>query len=226
MKKLILTTVSIFFVTISAYAQNYSIGISGTALYFDADGTETTKSSNETNSKSENGVFPMASLFIETEVDGGATVGLDIVPYGANAADGSNIRTDTDTDDASDTAGTNKVDVNFKNHIQLYIENPVDTGIAGSFVKFALNRVTVETDETMPTGSKYGDEDIMGITLGFGARGDLPSGDGAFYKVSAEVSAYEGATFNSTADADSVKNKIELDDFFTAGLRFSVGKSF
>ena len=34
------------------------------------------------------------------------------------------------------------------------------------------------------------------------------------------------ATFNGSADSDSVKNKIELDDFNTVGLKISYGKSF
>lgn len=207
--------------TTSVVAQTFSIGVTGTAMYYDASGTETVKSSNQKNGKDENGVAPMASLFIEAELDQGITVGLDVVPYGANVADASNARDDTDTDDASDTAGTNKVDVNFKNHITLYADIPMNNGL---YAKVGLSRVTVETDETVATGSKYGDEDITGVSLGVGMKQDIE--DGAFYKIEGTLSRYSGATFNGSADTDSVKNKIELDDFYTAGLRFSIGKSF
>ena len=198
-----------------------SMGISGTALYYDASGEETVKSSNTKNSKSDSGVVPMASLFIEKELDTGITVGLDVVPYGAKVADFNNARTDTDTDDASDTAGNNKGDVNFKNLVTLYASKDLANGM---FAKFGVSRMTVETDETVATGSTYGDENIMGIMIGLGAQRDL--NDGAFMRVEGQVSRFQGATFNGSTDSDSVKNKIDLDDFTTAGIKFSIGKSF
>jgi len=220
MKKIFLLCISSLLLMMNANAQ-VSMGISGTGIYYDASGTETTKSSNEKNEKSDDGFAPMASLFIEKELDTGMTVGLDVVPYGAKVADFNNARTDTDTDDASDTAGNNKGDVNFKNLITLYASKDLANGM---FAKFGLSRMTVETDETVATGSTYGDENIMGIMVGLGAQRDL--NDGAFIRVEGQVSRFQGATFDGSADSDSVKNKIELDDFTTAGIKFSVGKSF
>ena len=220
MKKIIIICITSFLFMMNANAQ-VSMGISGTALYYDASGEETVKSSNTKNSKSDSGVAPMASLFIEKELDTGITVGLDVVPYGAKVADFNNARTDTDTDDASDTAGNNKGDVNFKNLVTLYASKDLANGM---FAKFGVSRMTVETDETVATGSKYGDENIMGIMIGLGAQRDL--NDGAFMRVEGQVSRFQGATFNGSTDSDSVKNKIDLDDFTTAGIKFSIGKSF
>ncbi len=222
MKRIILTVLSTLFLTTSAFA--VSIGLSGTALYYDASGTETTKSSNQKNEKSENGVVPMPSLFIENELDTGIVVGIDFVPASAKAADFDNARTDTDTDDASDTAGNNKGDVNFKNLVTLYVEKPLDMAFDGAYVKVGLSRVTIETDETVATGSTYNDEDVTGLTLGFGKKTDLASG--AFMKFEGQVSRFQGATFKGSTDADSVNNEIVLDDFTTAGIKISVGKSF
>ena len=220
MKKIIIICITSFLFMMNANAQ-VSMGISGTALYYDASGEETVKSSNTKNSKSDSGVVPMASLFIEKELDTGITVGLDVVPYGAKVADFNNARTDTDTDDASDTAGNNKGNVNFKNLVTLYASKDLANGM---FAKFGVSRMTVETDETVATGSKYGDENIMGIMIGLGAQRDL--NDGAFMRVEGQVSRFQGATFNGSTDSDSVKNKIDLDDFTTAGIKFSIGKSF
>ncbi|MDC0351407.1 hypothetical protein OAM58_00400 [Candidatus Pelagibacter sp.] len=220
MKKIIIICITSFLFMMNANAQ-VSMGISGTALYYDASGEETVKSSNTKNSKSDSGVVPMASLFIEKELDTGITVGLDVVPYGAKVADFNNARTDTDTDDASDTAGNNKGDVNFKNLVTLYASKDLANGM---FAKFGVSRMTVETDETVATGSTYGDENIMGIMIGLGAQRDL--NDGAFMRVEGQVSRFQGATFNGSTDSDSVKNKIDLDDFTTAGIKFSIGKSF
>ena len=221
MKKILLTVFGSLFIASTAFAT--SIGISGTAMYFDASGTETVKTSKTKNTKSESGVAPIPSFFIETDVAGGI-IGLDFLPFSAKVSDFDNARTDIDTNDASDTAGNNKGDVNFKNHVTFYLEIPLDTKSDGSFIKFGVSRVTIETDESVATGTSYGDENIMGLMVGFGAKRDLANG--AFMKVEGQISKYQGATFAGSVDADSVRNEIELDDFTTAGLKISVGKSF
>lgn len=224
MKKLVLTILASLALTGATYAENFAIGLTGTALYYDASGTETTKSSNQKNNKSASGAAPIPSLFIESQLDTGATIGLDIIPFGAKVADGSMT-----ADDDAETSGTNTVDVNFKNHVTLYIETPLDTQLEGSYMKLGISTVTIETDESLSTGSKYGDETVNGLTLGFGVKRDMDSG--SFFKVEGAVSHYQGATFNGTFNGNSAgdsanRNVIDLDDFQTAGLRFSVGKRF
>ncbi len=210
MKKVFITIVAFLFVTGTAFA---NVGISVQGLYFDASGTETLKESSNKTSKDESGVAPIVSLFLEGETDGGQTLGLEVVPYGAKLGDGGMT-----SDDDAETSGTNTVDVNFKNMISLYLENPVDTNLDGSFIRAAVTHVTLETDETVSTGSEYGDENLQGLTLGFGVKRDMPTGDG-FYKIIGEISHFTGATFNSSNTA----NSIELDDFQTAAVRVSVG---
>ena len=218
MKKIILTALGMMFIASSAYA--VSIGVSGTALYYDASGTETTKTSSQKNEADENGIGgPIASIFIENETANGGVIGLEVIPYGAKVASGS-----MGSDDDLDTSGTNEVDVNFSNSITLYVENPIDSPLDGSFIKFGISSIEIETDETLSTGSTYGDERIMGLTVGFGTKTDR--GDGSFVKVVGEISRYQGATFDGSLDSDNVRNRIELDDFTTAGIRLSVGKSF
>ena len=220
MKKIFLLCISSLLLMMNANAQ-VSMGISGTALYYDASGEETVKSSGTKNTKSDSGVAPMASIFIERELDTGVTVGLDVVPYGAKVADFNNARTDTDIDDTSDTAGNNKGDINFKNLLTFYASKNLDNGM---FAKFGISTMTVETEETVATGSTYGNENIMGLMVGLGKQTDLDNG--AFLRIEGQVSRFQGATFDGSADSDSVKNKIELDDFTTAGIKLSVGKSF
>ena len=198
MKKIVLTALGMMFITSSAFAA--SMGISGTALYYNASGSETVKSSSQKNENDENGVAPIASIFIEKETNNGGVVGIEVVPYGAKVADFDNARTDTDTDDASDTAGNNKGDVNFKNHITLYVEKPVDGPMDGSFVKFGISTVSIETDESVATGSTYGDERVNGLMLGFGKKTERS--DGTFIKIVGEVARYQGATFEGSVDSD------------------------
>ena len=223
MKKILITTAAVMFASANAFAaslSDLSFGVSGTAFYYDASGTETTKSSGQTADSSETGVAPMVSLFAETETAAGVIVGLELMPYSAKVGSGA-----MNSDDDAETSGTNSVDVNFKNHVTLYAEYP-NAFTDGGFFKAGVHRVTVETDDTLSTGSKYGDEDLTGIMLGIGKKGD--TANGGFYKIAAEVSYYGGETFNAAtggnATGDSaVFNKVELDDLMTAGIKFSVG---
>ena len=62
MKKLLITTVAVMFASVNAFAaslSDFSFGVSGTALYYDASGTETTKSSGQANDKSDDGGIEM-----------------------------------------------------------------------------------------------------------------------------------------------------------------------
>ena len=222
MKKILITTAAVMFASANAFAaslSDLSFGVSGTAFYYDASGTETTKSSGQTADSSETGVAPMVSLFAETETSAGVTVGLELMPYSAKVGSGA-----MNSDDDAETSGVNSVDVNFKNHVTLYAEYP--NGLTdGGFFKAGVHRVTVETDDNLSTGSKYGDEDLTGIMLGIGKKGDTANG---FYKIAAEVSYYGGETFNAATGGNatgdgSVFNKVELDDLITAGIKFSVG---
>ena len=74
-------------------------------------------------------------------------------------------------------------------------------GTDGGFFKAGVHRVTVETDDSLSTGSKYGDEDLTGIMLGIGKKGD--TANGGFYKIAAEVSYYGGETFNAATGGNA-----------------------
>ena len=219
MKRIILTVLSTLFLTTSAFA--VSIGLSGTALYYDASGTETTKSSNQKNEKSENGVVPMPSLFIENELDTGIVVGIDFVPASAKAADFDNARTDTDTDDASDTAGDNKVSAELTSHTTLYLSKSV--GGSGAYFKGGVAFATIDTTENLATGTAYGNEDVTGILVGVGFNRDRDNG--TFLRTELTYSDYEEVKFTGSADADGVKNVIDA-DIDAIAFRVSLGKAF
>ena len=212
----------------NAMAQTVSMGLTASAMYYDADGHEKLKSSANKTSKSDSGVAPFASIFLEANLGNGTTVGLDVIPYSSKVGDGSNAVPDTDTEDASDTAGTNKVDVNLTSSVMLYIEQAVDIpgldALGDTFVKIGYSQMELETDESVQTGSTYGDETMDGYHLGLGVKGDLDSG--GFWKTGLTAAVYDGATFVGSKDVNSVNNTIELEDFNTVTLSFSIGQSF
>ena len=217
------------FFAFSAMAEMISMGLTGSALYYDASGHEKMKSSGNKTNKSESGAAGFVSIFIEGTLPNTDTiVGLDVIPYSSKIGDGSNSVPDTDVEDDADTAGTNKVDVLMSNAVMLYIEQPVDipglSNFGDSFIKLGYSQMTLETDETVQTGSTYGDESMDGIHVGVGMRGDMDSG--GFWKAGLLYTSYDGATFKGSSDVDSVNNTIELEDMETMQFRLSIGQSF
>ena len=68
--------------------------------------------------------------------------------------------------------------------------------------------------------STYPDEDLLGITLGFGTKGDLPYGNNLYYK--AEVTYTNFETYEKVSNAGN-KVTADLDD---VAAKFSIGYKF
>ena len=212
MKKLILTTLSIILLPIAAYSAETRIGFSAALSFFTSDGTETTKSSGEKNSKeiTEDALVP--GLFVEKENDNGFTFGFEYNPGEAELGSG------TGSDDDIETSGANQASAEVTGHMSFYGLIPTGPG----FVRLGVVHASVDTTETLATGTKYGNEDVNGLVIGYGFQRD---GAGNFVRVEGTYTIYEELTLNGSLDSDSVRNKVEADiDAFA--LKFSVGKSF
>ena len=219
MKKLFLATLSIILIPFAVYSAETRIGISGAFSSFDTSGTETTKSSSEKNSGSKTEEVVVPGLFIERANDAGFTFGFEFVPGEADLGSGSNARTDTDTDDAADTAGTNKVSAEVSGHMTAYVLVPAKSG----FVRFGLIQADVDTTETLATGTKYGNASVNGMIFGVGY--DKENDNGSFLRVEGTYTNYDDLTLQGTLDTDSVRNKVDA-DIDALALKLSVGKSF
>ena len=110
----------------------------------------------EKSGKYENTIIIFAS-------DNGLAVGLDFIPAEAELGSGKNARTDTDTDDASDTAGDNKVSAELTSHTTLYLSKSV--GGNGAYFKGGVAFATIDTTETLATGTAYGNETVVSIEV-------------------------------------------------------------
>ena len=93
MKKIIAIILSFIFISLQAAKAEVGIGITGAVHYFQADGTETTRSSNEKNTGSHDEAVLVPELFIEAVTDSG-TIGLSYIP---TKEVGSESRKDTST---------------------------------------------------------------------------------------------------------------------------------
>ena len=200
----------------AAAAKGPAIGITVAATSVDASGYEQLKTSGNktTHSASDDVIIP--SIFVEATNDSGFTLGLDYIPLSAEVGSGSNTG-----DDDAETSGTNRVSVNFKNHMTLYVEKTLPFA-NGLYLKAGVSRVTLETEDTVSTGAKYDDQNITAVTVGVGVKRDLT--DNMFFKAEASYADYESATFKSRG-SDAVTTVV-LEDLDTTQFRLSIGRYF
>ena len=217
MKKFITVFLSFVFLTLGVAKADVGMGITGAVHMFDASGTETTRTSNQKNngSHSEEAIVP--ELFIEAISDEGVVVGLSYIP---TRELGSKSRSDSNT--GGDT-GTYKAEAELDNVVQFYADIPM-TEVAGYSIygKLGIQHATIATLESLNSGSTYPDEDVLGLTIGFGTKGDLPYGNNLYYKAEATYTNFEDY---EAGDEASTGNKVEaeLEDI---ALKFSIGYKF
>ena len=216
MKRFVTILLSFLFVSLQSVKAEMGIGITGAAHMFDVSGTETTRSSGEKNpgSHSETAVVP--ELFIEAILDNGGAVGIAYIP---TREMGSKSRSDTNSD--GDT-GTYKAQAELDNVVQLYADIPL-TDIAGYSVygKVGIQHATINSLESLNSGSTYPNKDVLGYTLGLGTKGDLPVSN-LYYKADVTYTDFQ----DYSADSDStVANHVtaELED---VAFKLSIGYKF
>ena len=143
------------------------------------------------------------------------------MPAEAELGSGKNGRVDTDTDDASDTAGTNKVSAELTSHTTLYLSKSF--GDSGAYVKGGVALATIDPTETLATGSTYGNEKVHGLLIGLGVNRD--NANGTFFRTELTYTDYNDVTIDGSLDSDGVRNKIDA-DIDAVALRISIGKAF
>ena len=216
MKKLISIVSSLLFVTIiSAKAGEIGIGITGAAHMLDGSGTETTRSSGERNSGSNEETTLVPEVFIEVVDEAGYAFGLSYIP---TRDVGNKSRTDTSAATGQES-GTYTANAELENVFQVYTDIP--TGAIGQYpvhLKLGIQHVTIATLESLNSGSSYPDEDVLGLTVGLGTKGDLPY-SGMYYKGEITYTHFD------EYPAVSAGNKVEA-DLRDYAAKLSVGYKF
>jgi len=215
MKKLLSIISLLFFVTTFSAKAEIGVGITGAAHLIDGSGSETTRTSNEVNNGSHDESALVPEIFVEAIDDSGVAFGISYIPVRDM---GSKSRSDSNS--AGDT-GTYKAAAELSNVIQFYTDIP--TGTLGAFpihTKLGLQRVTVETLESLNSGSAYPNRDLYGFTIGLGTKGDLPYGNNLYYKGELTYTNFETYEAVSTAG-----NKVvaDLEDY---AAKISIGYKF
>ncbi len=211
MRKLVTLLSSLLFLTIVSAKAEMGIGIAGALHMIDGSGEETTRTSGQVNKGSHDEIAEVPELFIEAIGDDGLTLGISYIP---TRDMGSKSRSDTNSE--GDT-GTYKAAAELDNVVKLYADIP--TGYASTYVHVGVQHVTLTTLESLNSGASYPNKDLLGGTVGFGTKGDLPFGNNLYYKGEVTYTNFE------TYEADGAGNKVtaDLEDF---AARLAIGYKF
>ena len=220
------------FVTSSAMAGSYTIGIIGATGKIDTSGSETEGGGDgeKTETTIQDDIL-YGSLFAEYTFGEmyGFTVGASYTPMDRSL--GAKSRTDTQTTaDANDTAkgsndsGTYKADADISNHATIYIEPTfMPTDNFGLYLKGGVSRVIVNSLENIALGedsSAYGNETVFGGMYGLGAK--IVHDSGLLFKLEYTKTIYETVKMTSTTGN---KNIISADPEIEA-FRLAIGYQF
>ncbi len=218
MKKLLSIVSSLILVsTVTAHAE-WGIGISGSMMTIDGDGTETTAKSGEVNNGSHSEDVEVPEVFIELLGDNGGALGVSFIPtrdMGSKSRTDAESPGDTDSDD-----GTYKAAAELNNVLKVYSDVPMGSyaGVT-PYLTLGIQHVELVTLESLNSGATYPNEHLFGFTVGLGFKGDLPGTGSLYYKGEVTYTDFE------TYEASGAGNKVSADLDATAA-RLSIGYKF
>ena len=198
----------------ASYAE-IKYGVSGALTFIDASGTET--EGGEKNTGDADNIVVIPSVFAEYVYSDTISIGLDYIPLKADVSDKAKKRTEqetsvTGTDTKVTTSRTQSAQAELENHITLYANYYLGNG---GYIKGGVANVSLNTDESLGTGSKYGNVDIMGYVLGFG----IDSGN---WRTEVTYTDYEDISLTSSVARTGVTTNNKIDaDLDTLALRVS-----
>ena len=214
MKKIAINFLAVLFISAlsftKAFAADYTFGVSGAMVNLQADGSETETGSQtaETHPASVSNTFATGSIFAEAQF-GRIAFGVDYIPMDADVSDKTHVRTDTETsvtgtDTATTTARSQSAAAEVSDHITLYANYYFNDSI---YLHLGYASVDVSTNESLDTGSKYGNVNIDGIQYGLG----IQMTDN--FRLEASYTDYDDVSITSSVARTGVttNNKISAD---------------
>ena len=232
MKKL---TSILMAMTLSAFSVNadvISVGITGNLGILDASGKETFNS--KTKTRSEEMFMGYASGFAELHIPmpvgpGKFRVGASYVPYALESEATSRVHAEGEShSDLGDgvinpkASFTQKVQVDIQEMTSLYASYHVNS----FFVKAGVIEATLKTNETLGSGSVYGDAALEGSFFALGFDKPLSNGmfDGMFIRGEVSLSEFDDVKLTSTGSDNT--NVVDISSIEGTNVAFSIGKSF
>ena len=186
MNKLITTIMTFIFVATFAFTSANSVEVrlgltaQGAAFYGNAD--ETQKDSGKKSSEEVIAAFNYGSGFAEVAFDEayGITLGMEYTPESIKIDKATRtIQPNRTHADAAQDSGDQVIKANVEDLVTLYVAVPImDSGL---YAKVGYIQASLQTKETLATGSTYKDVDLAGMEYGVGYMGDIT--DMVFFKV-------------------------------------------
>lgn len=217
------------FVTSSAMAGSFAIGIIGGTGEIDTSGSETEKGvghDGEINTTSIQQNIIYGSLYAEYTFGEmyGMTLGVSYTPMDRSLGTKSRTDTQSDTKETSNDSGTYTAKADISNHATIYIEPTfMPTDNFGLYLKGGVSRVIVNSLESITFGedsSAYGNETVLGGMLGLGAK--VVHDNGLLFKLEYTKTFYETVKMTSTTGN---KNIITAEPEIEA-FRLAIGYQF
>jgi hypothetical protein len=222
MKKLTLMIISgLYLFTTSAFSEvGVNIGVSGNMGLFGATAqeTHTTSATGSTTADSDSEIAAVAygSIFIEKEL-GRFLIGFDYVPTPFESETAETAKQDDQTANpaaAVKTVVTNRVQVDLEDLYTLYVGLNVTEN---AYIKAGITSMDVITNESLGTGSSYGNTSLDGSMIGVGYHKDF---DSMFVRVEGNYMNFDGVSLTSN------DNTIRLKSLDGVTGKVSIGKSF
>jgi len=214
MRKYLIIIFSMFFAFSNANAIGMNVGISGQLGVFEATATET-EDTNDRATDSGMAVFGYGSIFVEKTLGQYLTVGIDYVPATLESETTEKLTTDRTTS-ATDTAVTQNVQVDFEDLTTFYVNLNLNENF---YLKAGIAKVDVITNESLGTGSTYGNADLDGTVFGAGYNKNFDNG--LFLRAEGTYQEFDGVTINGSGDTS-----VTADEINGASAKISIGKSF
>ena len=219
MKKLITSIVSVFLLTSAAYSfdrPGISIGGSFTAAYFETSAHEV--EANEKSGEEEGAALGgYASVFAEVTLADRLSIGVAYVPEDLETETVETKQTD-ETTSATGSAVTNTIKASLEDMTTFYASLLLTDNL---YVKFGVVSLDLVTQESLGTGSAYGNTDLDGDTFGVGYNMEMDNG--VFFRAEAMRTNLGGVSLTSTSNSD---NKIVLSDVEGVNASIMIGKKF
>ena len=211
-KYLIAILFGLFTVTQASAELGVNVGLSGSAGLFAASGKE---EAGKTVKGHEHGAAGWYSVFIEKTIGDRVAIGVDYVPDALESETTESVRHDK-TSSATASAVENKIQIDFQDLTTVYLSvNLTDS----MYAKVGYMKVDVITNESLGTGSTYGDTDLDGQSIGFGTN--MTMDNGVFIRAEANY-----MTFDSSEGLTSGDNTVTLTNLDGVSASLKIGKSF
>jgi len=226
MKKIMIAILMIFgFNSIASADLGINVGISGSMAAIQATGTDevTQNSGLVTTSKEDaTAVAGWGSVFIEKTLPGPLSrlaIGIDWVGDTLSTETAENDQLDLEAQTADEFPDlvnkVNTVQIDFKDLTTLYLTASITENL---YIKGGVSEVDVITNESLATGSSYGNTSLEGTVIGIGFNKTMDNG--FFVRAESTYMTWD------TARLTSGHNTVSLGDLAGVKGAISIGKSF